>query len=143
MLNSYSFPLVQKLMKNFLLITNVNFARCVYNGLTAIFGITRYSKTDVLKSVFTQVAYHANLVLRGKTTFESNRHIDSFNLGWKQNLIEVFGSRWRLAAIWPFVTSRNITYKMILLKVHRTLLASALFCFFEIKTNNLFIRRLG
>ena len=46
MLNSYSFPLVQKLMKNFLLITNVNFARCVYNGHTAIFAISRYSKTD-------------------------------------------------------------------------------------------------
>ena len=53
------------------------------------------------------VVYHANLVLTGQTTFESNHRVEIYNLGWRQNLVEVFGTKWRLAAIWPFVSSRN------------------------------------
>jgi hypothetical protein len=33
------------------------------------------------------VVYHANLVLNGRTTFESNRRVDAYNLGWRQNLV--------------------------------------------------------
>lgn len=50
--------------------------------------------------------YHANLVLAGNTTFEANKHVTSYNLGWKQNLLEVFGGSWRLAAVWPFAASK-------------------------------------
>lgn len=53
------------------------------------------------------VAYHANLVLHGRTTFESNRRVDAYNLGWKQNVLEVLGARWKIAIFWPFVASRK------------------------------------
>jgi len=50
--------------------------------------------------------YHANLVLQGRTTFESNRSITLYNLGWKQNILEVFGDKWKRTLIWPFVSSK-------------------------------------
>ena len=41
------------------------------------------------------------LIHSGTTTFESNRRIHNYNLGWKQNWVEVLGRNWRLALIWP------------------------------------------
>jgi len=52
------------------------------------------------------VAYHANLVLHGKTTHENNAGKNYYNLGWRQNLLEVFGDNWRRVLFWPFATSR-------------------------------------
>ena len=46
------------------------------------------------------------LFLKGRTTFESNRSISLYNLGWKQNLLEVFGESWKKSVIWPFVRSK-------------------------------------
>ena len=42
----------------------------------------------------------------GRTTFESNRSITLYNLGWKQNILEVFGDKWKRTLIWPFVSSK-------------------------------------
>lgn len=50
--------------------------------------------------------YHINLVIQGRTTFESNRSIGLYNLGWKQNMLEVFGDAWKKAIIWPFTSSK-------------------------------------
>jgi len=50
--------------------------------------------------------YHANLVLNGKTTHENNTKRSPYNLGWRQNLLEVLGDNWRRAVLWPFVTSK-------------------------------------
>ena len=41
------------------------------------------------------------LVHSGTTTFESNRRIHSYNLGWRQNWREVMGYNWRMALVWP------------------------------------------
>eukprot|EP00096_Caligus_rogercresseyi_P001583 TRINITY_DN1262_c0_g2_i1.p1 TRINITY_DN1262_c0_g2~~TRINITY_DN1262_c0_g2_i1.p1 ORF type:complete len:288 (-),score=84.02 TRINITY_DN1262_c0_g2_i1:1616-2416(-) len=50
--------------------------------------------------------YHVSLVLRGRTTFENNRGIGSYNIGTSRNLKEVFGENWRQALVNPFVKSR-------------------------------------
>jgi len=50
--------------------------------------------------------YHIRLIQRGSTTFEANRKINTYNLGWKQNWIEVLGTRWYLALFFPFVKSK-------------------------------------
>jgi len=52
------------------------------------------------------ILYHYRLVSFGQTTHESNRKITSYNLGFKQNWIEVLGQRYILAIFWPFVTSK-------------------------------------
>ena len=45
-------------------------------------------------------------VFSGKTTFESNRKTNTYHLGWKQNLVEVFGYNWKRALVWPFAASK-------------------------------------
>jgi len=52
------------------------------------------------------LVYHIHLIYHGKTTFESNRRISNYDLGWKQNFIEVLGKSWKLALIWPFGKSK-------------------------------------
>ena len=52
------------------------------------------------------LVYHIHLIYHGKTTFESNRRIANYDLGWKQNFIEVLGKSWKLALIWPFGKSK-------------------------------------
>jgi len=47
------------------------------------------------------LAYHVNLIFRGRTTYENNNNISLYNLGWRQNLCEVFGKNWKKAIIWP------------------------------------------
>jgi len=51
------------------------------------------------------LAYHINLVIKGRTTYENNNSLGLYNLGWKQNLLEVLGKNWRKALIWPMVNS--------------------------------------
>jgi len=51
------------------------------------------------------LAYHVNLVFKGKTTYENNNSIGLYNLGLKQNLLEVFGKNWRKAILWPMAPS--------------------------------------
>ena len=52
------------------------------------------------------LVYHVRLIQKGSTTFEANRKIGSYNLGWRQNWREVLGDRWYLALLNPFVKSR-------------------------------------
>jgi len=52
------------------------------------------------------LVYHLHLIYNGCTTFESNRRIKAYNLGWQQNFIEVLGKRWVLALVWPFGKSK-------------------------------------
>ena len=51
------------------------------------------------------LAYHVNLVFKGKTTYENNNSIGLYNLGLRQNLLEVFGKNWRKAILWPMAPS--------------------------------------
>ena len=51
------------------------------------------------------LAYHVNLIFRGRTTYENNNSINLYNLGWRQNLMEVFGKNWKKAIIWPMAPS--------------------------------------
>ena len=52
------------------------------------------------------LVYHVRLIQKGSTTFEANRKIGSYNLGWRQNWREVLGDRWYLALLNPFVKSK-------------------------------------
>ena len=52
------------------------------------------------------LVYHVRLIQKGSTTFEANRKIGSYNLGWRQNWREVLGDHWYLALLNPFVKSR-------------------------------------
>ena len=52
------------------------------------------------------LVYHVRLIQKGSTTFEANRKIGSYNLGWRQNWREVLGDRWYLAIFNPFIKSR-------------------------------------
>ena len=45
------------------------------------------------------LVYHVRLIQKGSTTFEANRKIGSYNLGWRQNWREVLGDRWYLGNI--------------------------------------------
>ena len=47
------------------------------------------------------IIFFCRLVHSGTTTFESNRRIHSYNLGWRQNWREVMGYNWRMALVWP------------------------------------------
>ncbi len=43
--------------------------------------------------------------MRGQTSHERNRGQTSFDLGWKQNLVEVLGANWKKVFFWPLVAS--------------------------------------
>ncbi|XP_039765206.1 probable palmitoyltransferase ZDHHC24 [Pararge aegeria] len=49
--------------------------------------------------------YHFNNILKGKITPETKFDNISYDRGWLQNLIEVFGQRWYLTWISPFICS--------------------------------------
>lgn len=50
--------------------------------------------------------YHFRLVLKGCVANESNKKIYTYNLGWKQNIKEVFGERWYLTWLVPYIRSQ-------------------------------------
>jgi len=52
------------------------------------------------------LVYHVRLISMGATTYEANRKVTSYNLGLKQNWMEVLGNNWVLAIIWPFSKSK-------------------------------------
>ncbi|XP_029163855.1 LOW QUALITY PROTEIN: probable palmitoyltransferase ZDHHC24 [Nylanderia fulva] len=49
--------------------------------------------------------YHFNLILRGVVGNESNKKI-TYDMGWKDNVREVFGERWYLAWLLPYIKSQ-------------------------------------
>lgn len=70
----------------------------------AIFFWSVHVAAALLTSVL--LVYHVRLIHKGNTTFEANRKITNYDLGWRQNWIEVLGNRWYIAVVWPFVKSK-------------------------------------
>ncbi|EFN69479.1 Probable palmitoyltransferase ZDHHC24 [Camponotus floridanus] len=50
--------------------------------------------------------YHFNLILRGVVGNESNKKDFTYDMGWKDNVREVFGERWYLAWLLPYIKSQ-------------------------------------
>lgn len=49
--------------------------------------------------------FHMNLVFRGSVSYENNRYITKYDCGVRQNIRNIFGERWYLTWISPFVQS--------------------------------------
>lgn len=62
---------------------------------------------NVAGAIFTLalLVYHGRLVLKGTVTYEHNHKVTDYNYGPERNVREVFGDRWRVAWISPFITS--------------------------------------
>ena len=52
------------------------------------------------------LAYHVRLIHAATTPYEANRRLHPYNLGWRQNWVEVLGWSWRPALFWPPTTSK-------------------------------------
>ncbi|XP_032671131.1 probable palmitoyltransferase ZDHHC24 [Odontomachus brunneus] len=50
--------------------------------------------------------YHFNLIFRGVVSNESNKNNYMYNMGWKDNIKDVFGERWYLTWLLPYVKSQ-------------------------------------
>ncbi|XP_044733059.1 probable palmitoyltransferase ZDHHC24 [Chrysoperla carnea] len=50
--------------------------------------------------------YHFNLLKNGKTNYEHVHNINKYDLGFKENLRQVFGERWRIAWLSPIIPSK-------------------------------------
>lgn len=52
--------------------------------------------------------YHFNNIIKGRIVSETSAYTDDFihNKGWKLNMIEVFGDKWYMTWISPFIHSR-------------------------------------
>ncbi|XP_012273767.1 probable palmitoyltransferase ZDHHC24 [Orussus abietinus] len=50
--------------------------------------------------------FHFRLVFIGCVADESNKQIYTYSLGWKRNILEVFGERWYLTFLLPYVHSK-------------------------------------
>lgn len=50
--------------------------------------------------------YHFNLILKGIVSNESNKKDYRYNMGWKNNIKDVFGERWYLTWFLPYVKSQ-------------------------------------
>uniref|UniRef100_A0A4W3H5Z8 Protein S-acyltransferase n=1 Tax=Callorhinchus milii TaxID=7868 RepID=A0A4W3H5Z8_CALMI len=49
--------------------------------------------------------FHVWLLLRGQTTSDWNAGLAPYHLGWRRNLLELLGTRWRLALLCPLAPS--------------------------------------
>ncbi|PAA91765.1 hypothetical protein BOX15_Mlig017429g4, partial [Macrostomum lignano] len=49
---------------------------------------------------------HLRLLLVNQTVHERAKMICDYNMGWRQNVMQVFGPRYLLAFVWPFTVSR-------------------------------------
>ncbi|KAK7868622.1 hypothetical protein R5R35_008431 [Gryllus longicercus] len=49
--------------------------------------------------------YHALLVACGRVGYEKNQNISKYDMGMKQNFINVFGERWYISWLSPFISS--------------------------------------
>lgn len=63
---------------------------------------------SVIGMLFTGVlcVYHFQLIILGVVSNERNKNDYSYNLGWKQNIREVFGEKWYLTWFIPYVESK-------------------------------------
>ncbi|XP_072176295.1 probable palmitoyltransferase ZDHHC24 [Diadema setosum] len=51
------------------------------------------------------IYYHGALIAYGQSTREWRKGIRGYNRGWKQNFLEVFGTRWYLVWLSPWISS--------------------------------------
>lgn len=51
------------------------------------------------------IYYHCALIARGQTTNEWRKGIRCYDRGWRQNFLEVFGTRWYLVWLFPWISS--------------------------------------
>lgn len=49
--------------------------------------------------------FQARIIFRGQTSYERKKHKREYDLGWKQNFLQVFGKRWYLVWVWPAISS--------------------------------------
>ena len=49
--------------------------------------------------------FHLHLVLRGSVSYEKNRYITKYDCGVRRNIYNIFGNRWYLTWISPFIDS--------------------------------------
>jgi len=49
--------------------------------------------------------YHTKHVIYGLTTYERRYKIDIYDLGYKENFLDVFGSKWYKAWLFPTIES--------------------------------------
>ncbi|VDI62232.1 palmitoyltransferase [Mytilus galloprovincialis] len=49
--------------------------------------------------------WHCSHIYKGQTTFESSHRIYDYDLGWKENIIQSFGTKWYLTWICPWIIS--------------------------------------
>lgn len=50
--------------------------------------------------------YHFNLIFKGVVGNESNKKDFTYDVGWKDNIKEVFGEQWYVAWLLPYVKSQ-------------------------------------
>lgn len=46
-------------------------------------------------------------IYAGQTKYEKKNNIRTYNIGWQQSVQEVFGNRWYLVWLWPWITSER------------------------------------
>ena len=51
------------------------------------------------------LGYHVINMLNGQTTYEKSHRIRDFDIGWRQNVMTVFGERMHIAWLCPLITS--------------------------------------
>lgn len=51
------------------------------------------------------LVYHFTLIQDGRLTYEKNHNLKGYNLGFKGNIEQVFGVRWHLVWLGPFIES--------------------------------------
>ncbi|XP_070538489.1 probable palmitoyltransferase ZDHHC24 [Ptychodera flava] len=49
--------------------------------------------------------WHGDLILKGQTTHEKSVKDKSYDLGWRENVKEALGERWKLVWLSPFISS--------------------------------------
>ena len=78
-------------------------------GYTTLYGIFVAFMAGV--SIFALLLFSALLffqmviIFRGQTSHERKKHKREYDLGWKQNFLQVLGARWYLVWIWPTISS--------------------------------------
>lgn len=77
-----------------------------FDGSIEQFYLLLYIVT-VIGMLFTGVlcAYHFHLVFIGCVANEKDKRRFTYNLGWRQNFLEVFGDRWYIAWLLPYFKS--------------------------------------
>mgnify|MGYP001796214650 CR=1 FL=1 len=69
--------------------------------VTLMVGLSMFSLVLFSGLLFFQL----RIIFRGQTSYERKKNRRLYDQGWKQNFVEVFGQKWYLSWIWPFIPS--------------------------------------